>query len=526
MSKFSAILVLTIVSIGILFGVVPAVAQEADIIPVAFRGDPGSLDPASSNPTNNTWFVWYQVYERLCKADSQDPNKLVPVLATDWSSNEAGDEWTFHLRTGVRFTDGTLLDADAVKYTFDRLIDINMGASSWYADLVENVEVVDSLTVTFHLTRPYSVFPNMLSAMDAGYVVSPTAFKLHATADDPWATEWARSNTVGTGPYRITEWVHGQVIIMRKNDAYWKGWDGKHFGGIDFRIIREDSSRKLAIQSGAVDYAEDINYTDIVSLQADGAVDVHLNATTQLWMIIMNNQRPPLNDVNVRRALSWAYPYEASNDLIFSGYAEQAKGPSNMGLLYHNPDVPQYSEDLDKAREELTASGIDPSEFTLELAYVAGLDFERRMAEAFQGNLLDLGFNVEIKSAPWPSLVAMFGQEPVERPHMGIYYNAPDYNDPFVQTFGPIYRCDSAWNWAAHCDPEYDALLASISQTTDANELKVIAFSLQEMLAEKAANIYIAEGLQVSATRSDIKGYYSISFYAGIAYVYDMYREE
>lgn len=526
MLKRSAAVVLIILSVGILFGVASAVAQEEDVIAAAFRGDPGSLDPAASQPTNNTWFIWYQVYERLCKADYQDPDKLVPVLATDWESNGAADEWTFHLREGVRFTDGTMLNADAVKYTFDRLIDINLGPAGWYADLVEYIEIVDNHTVTFHLTRPYSVFPNLLSALDAGYVVSPTAFRAEATANDPWATEWARSNAVGTGPYRITEWVHGQVIIMRKHADYWKGWEGKHFDGIDFRIVREDSSRKLGIQSGAFDYAEDINYTDIPSLQSDPNVDIHLNTTTQLWMIILNNQRPPLDDVNVRRALSWAYPYEASNDLIFLGYAKQATGPSNTGLLYHNPDVIQYSENLDKARQVLAESGVDPSQFTLELCYVAGLDFERRMAEAFQGNLSELGFNVEIKAAPWPSLVAMFEQEPAERPHMGIYYNAPDYNDPFTQTFEPIYTCGEAWNWAAHCDPEYDALLASAYQTTDAQELEDIAFTLQEMLTEKAANIFIAEGLQASATRGDIKGYYSISFYAGIAYIYDMYREE
>lgn len=498
---------------------------QENVISVGFRGDPGSLDPAASQPTNNTWFIWYQVYERLCKADKDNPNELVPVLATSWEANEAGDEWTFNLRKGVTFIDGSMLNADAVKYTIDRLIDINFGPAAWYTGLVELVEIVDNFTVKFYLTRPYSVFPNLLTALDGGYIVSPSSFRAHATADDPWATEWARGNVVGTGPYKITEWVHGQVIIMRRNENYWKGWDGKHFDGINFRIVREDSSRRLGIVAGSLNYAEDITFTDIPSLQADPDVNVHLNTTTQLWHIIMNNQRPPQDNAKVRQALSWAYPYDASVDLIFLGYAKRAIGPSNTGILYHNPNVLQYQEDLDKAKEVLAESGISPGDYTLELHYIAGLDFERRMAEAFQGNLAELGFKVDIKASPWPTLVQLFEQEPVKRPHMGIYYNAPDYNDPFTQTFEPIYKCGEAWNWAAHCNPEYDALLASAYQTTDPDELREIAYKLQEYLVDNAVNIYICEGLQVSATRSDIKGFYSIPFYPGIAYIYDMYRE-
>ena len=516
-----------LVLVGLVFGGICGLAQEdeQDVISVAFRADPGSLDPAASQPTNNTWFIWYQTYERLCKADHEDINKLVPVLATAWEANDAADEWTFQLRQGVTFSDGTAMDADAVKYTFTRLMAINLGPSAWYTDLVDSIEVVDPYTVTFHLNRGYSVFPNLLSAMDAGYIVSPTAFQAHATDDDPWASQWAKGNVVGTGPYRITEWVRGQVIILRKNENYWGGWEGEHFDGIDFRIALEDSSRKLGMQSGTFDYAEDINYTDIPSLQNDPDLDLYLNTTTQLWMIILNNQRPPLDNVKVRQALSYAYPYEASIDLIFMGYAKQAIGPSNTGLLYHNPNLTQYTENLAKAQELLDESGIDPTDYTLELSYVAGLDFERRMAEAFQGNLSQLGFKVELRAAPWASLVSMFEQEPVERPHMGVYYNAPDFNDPFTQTFEPIYETGQAWNWAAHSDPQYDALLEQAFTETDPDKLQALAYELQEILVDNAVNIYISEGLQVSATGTDIGGYYSIPFYGGIAYIYDMYRK-
>ena len=497
----------------------------ADTITVAYREDPGSLDPASSMPSSPTWFLYYQVYERLVKANPNDPNTVQPVLATSWSVSEDGKEWIFNLRKGVTFHDGSPMTAEDVKYSFDRLLAINLGPASWFADIIQEVVVVDEHTVLFRLKRPYGMFLGLLSALDGPYIVCEEAFKAHASPDDPWAREWAKEHMVGTGPYKLVEWVHGQYIILEKYDGYWRGWEGKHFDKIVFKVVREVSSRMMGIIAGTLDYVTDISFTDIPRLQADPNVEVHVTPTTQLWLVHMNNQRPPLTDRNLREVLSWAFPYKKAIEYIFQGYAKQAQGTLARGILYHNPNLPIYHEDLDRAKAIFEGAGYQPGEVTLDLYYVSGVDFERRLAEAFQSNLAQIGINLELKAAPWPTLVALNEQPPEERPYMSIRYNAPDFNDPFSQTLKPLYECGQSWNWSAYCNSEYDELLAEAESTVDPDRLQEIAYKLQEKVVNDVVNIFVAEGSSVVATRKDIKGFYSIPFYPDIVYVYDLYRE-
>ncbi len=498
---------------------------QEDVISVGFRGDPGNLDPAATMPTNNTWFMFYNVYERLCRADKEDPNKVVGILATDWKVFEDGKVWLFNLRQGVLFHDHTPFNAEAVKYSFDRLIGIGKGPASWFLDVIDEVVVEGEYGVKFILKRPYSIFPNLLSAIDGPYIVSPTACKAHATSGDPWAQEWAKENMVGTGPYVITEWVHEQYVLLEAFVDYWGGWEGKHFTKINFKIVREPSSRKLGLLTGTLDYSEDIAFTDIPSLVVAKDVDVHANSTTQHWMVHMNNQRAPLDNLKVRQAISYAFPYMDTIQYIFQGYARQAQGGLGRGLLYHNGDVFMYETDLEKAAALLAEAGHPEGGFTLDILTITGLGFQQQIAEAFQSNLAQLGITLEIRSFPWPTIVQMNELDPQERPYLTIRYNAPDFNDPFSQTLKPIYFCDDPWNWSAYCNPYYEDVYARAATTTDPDELKAIAYELQEIVVDDAVNIYIAEGTQVAATRKDIKGYYAISFYPGFAYIYDMYRE-
>ncbi len=501
-------------------------AAQENVINISFRGDPGNLDPAATMPTNNTWFMFYNVYERLCRADKEDPNKVVGILATDWEVFEQGKVWVFDLRDGVIFHDGTVFNAEAVKYSFDRLLGIAKGPAGWFLDVIDEVVVEDEHTVKFVLKRPYSIFPNLLSAIDGPYIVSPTAFKAHITDDDPWAQDWGKENMVGTGPYVITKWVHEQYLILEAFQDYWGGWDGKHFTKINFKIVREPSSRKLGLLTGTIDYAEDISFMDIPSLVINKDIDVYPNSTTQLWYVHMNNQRAPLDNLKVRQALSYAFPYRETIQYIFQGYAVQAQGGLGRGLLYHNDDVFMYEMDLEKAAEFLTEAGYPDGAFTIDLLTVAGLDYQRQIAEAFQSNLSQLGITLEIRSYPWPTLVQMNGLDPQERPYMTIRYNAPDFNDPFSQTLKPIYFCDEAWNWSAYCNPSYEELYSRVATTTDPEELRAIAEELQRIVVDDVVNINFAEGTQVAALRKDIKGYHAISFYPGFAYIYDMYREQ
>lgn len=521
MRKWWVVLICSVLA----FGLASVAMAQSGAITVGFRGDPGNVDPAATMPTNNTWFMFYNVYERLCRADKDDPNNVIGVLATSWETNEDGSTWTFTLRKGVKFHDGTDFTAKDVKYSFDRLLGIALGPSEWFANVVDTVTIDDSYTVTFKLKKPYPLFPNLLTALDGPYIVSSAAFQAHATSDDPWAEDWAKDNMVGTGPYKIGQWVREQYVRLEAFPDYWRGWSGSHFATVNYRVVREPSSRKLGLLTGTLDYAEDISFTDIPSLVMNPDVTVHANSTTQLWLVHMNNGRAPLDDPLVRQALSYAFPYADTIQYIFQGYAVQAQGALGRGLLYHNPNVTIYNTDLEKAKDLLAQAGYPDGGFTLDLLYITGLDYQRQIGEAFQANLAELGITLELRSYPWATIVELNSLPADERPYTSIRYNAPDFNDPFSQTFKPIFECGQAWNWSLYCNKTYDQLLEQAETTTDASEIEQIAYQLQQLVVDEAACIYVAEGTQVAGLRGNIQGYYSIAFYPGIAYIYDMYRE-
>ena len=269
--------------LAVAFGVA-GLAQQGDYMVCGFRGDPGSLDPAATSSTDYTWFLYFQIYEQLCKLDGDA--QVVPVLATSWDINEAGDEYVFHLRKGVTFHDGSTFNADAVRYSFERIFAVNMGPGAWMQEHVGLPEVIDEYTVKFTLKHPYETFPGLLASLMGGaYIVSPTAFRANATDNDPWAVEWARSNAIGSGPYKLDEWIHGQFITLSKNEGYWKGWGGEHFDGILFRVVRETSSRVLGLMAGTLDFAIGLNYTDVPPLEADPGVEVNVVPSSYLYMI-------------------------------------------------------------------------------------------------------------------------------------------------------------------------------------------------------------------------------------------------
>ena len=209
------------------------------------------------------------------------------------------------------------------------------------------------------------------------------------------------------------------------------------------------------------------------------------------------------------------------------GHANRSVGPLHSIMEYHNPDCFQYTEDLDKARAALAESGIDPGAIPMELYYCAGVDVCRRINEALQANLTKLGFDVQIKSAPWATLFAVFSGEkdPEKRPHMGFWITSPDYDDPFTQVFEILYESTEVANWAGYDNQHFDALLAQAYQTADTEEQRRIAYEMQDMLIRDVINIHTYEGTVVASTRADVKGYYTNVFYFGLPYVYDMWRE-
>src|SRR5262252_6359883 len=259
----------------------------------AAGADPDSLDPQNtqSNPGEQ---VNRMMYDNLVRFSTK--MQIEPALAESWTQSKDGLTWTFKLRKGVKFHDGTAFDAKAVKYFFDRVLgDEKPFKASLYTPVVRSAEVVDPATIRVTLKQPFAAFLFTI-AHSAGGIVSPAAHQ-------KWGKDLALHPS-GTGPFKFVEWVKGDHVTLERNDAYRAG--APSLDRIVVKTVREDQARVLLLESGGADVIVNIPTEEIPRLKKDPRFVVESSVTARALFIVMNVKKKPFDDVRVRQALNYA----------------------------------------------------------------------------------------------------------------------------------------------------------------------------------------------------------------------------
>ncbi len=352
----------------------------------AAGADPDSLDPqnAQSNPAEQ---VDRMIYDNLVRFNAK--MQIEPALAESWTQSADGLTWTFKLRKGVRFQDGTPFDAKAVKYFFDRVLgDEKPFKASLYTPFVHGAEVVDDATVRVTLKQPFAPFLFRL-AHSAGGIVSPAAHQ-----------KWGKDLTlhpVGTGPFRFVEWVKGDRVVLERNDGYWGG--RPKLDRIVVKTVREDAARVLMLESGDADLIVNIPPEEIPRLRKDPRFTVQSIPTARALYVVINVKKKPFDDVRVRQALNYAVNKDAIVKDLYQSNAEAIPGivaPLQNGYA----KLPGYGYDPRKAKELLAQAGHPSLKVKLwspKGRYVK--DYE--MAQAIQQDLAGVGVEAQLSTMEW-----------------------------------------------------------------------------------------------------------------------------
>lgn len=394
---------------------------------------------------------------------------LVPRLAERWSSDSGSKVWTFHLRPGVRFSDGTPLDAEAVKASFDRLLDPRKksAALSVFDGILARggVRVQDTSSVVFTLRRPYSDFPYLVSAGNYNAVILKSDY----------AGDFTR-HAIGTGPFLLTSYDASTGASLARNPAYWQA--GKpYLDGVRITFYSDSQAEQLALQSGALDT---LIVTDASAVTAGGDVVLDKVASTIMTAFTMRVDRAPFDRKEVRQAIAYALDRPAVNESVNDGFGQLGDDHLFAPLFKDHPtDLPQRAHNRGKVRELLAAAGVHKLSFTLtfdppnkDYALViqdqlrrSGIDValdERGSAEFYGGD--------QASDTPWlftpANLVAWAG-----RAVPGQFIN------PMVTTKG-------VWNGSKYANPRVDAAMkaydAAGDDRTRRQEAEVIASALYE----------------------------------------------
>lgn len=499
--------------------------EQVDTRPlvVASKTEAISLDPHFDDYPYSSIPQW-AAYEALTRHVVKDDGSvgLGPLLAKSWEATDGAKVWTFKLNANVKFQDGTPFDAEAVKFNFERLAAMKKPPSGRVPP-IDKIEVLDPLTVKFTLKNPFAAFAEQLSK--GPLMVSPTAVKKNEKDGDR-GHAWLDDNSAGTGPYKLEKWVRGQTVSLNKNPDYWQGWSGKHVEKILVRIVKEPAVQKSLLETGDADIADGISTDFVDALKQAPGVKLLEGPSVQVLHIMM---RPigPLKDKRVRQALSYVFDYDGFVQAVFKGHAVKA-GVLPASSWAHDPSLPFYKTDQNKAKQLMAQAGFPNGGFTLRLQSISPFGFyQLREAQILAENAKQLGIEIKIEDkADAPSFMAAINKEG-EGPELFLWGHSTSANDPednFRRNYDSRYVPPGGNNRMFYRNPKMDELLDKAVSSTDQNVRRQHYVEAQKILLEDAVGIFTAQPNAILGLRESVKGLKFDPFmFNNAPYYYDLY---
>jgi peptide/nickel transport system substrate-binding protein len=388
--------------------------------------DISNLDPHTGHDYSITWGQ-RAVYDSILRYEG-NPSELKPLLATEVTGSPDAKEWTIKLADNATFHDGSKVDAQAVKFNFDRMLKKNLGVAWMFATVMDenSVSVVDPTTLKIALREPFGPFESVLPWL---FVANPKIVQEHDVNGD-LGEGWLKDHEAGGGPFTITSWQPGSTYEFQRFANYWFKPDNgiKPLDKFVWQIIRESSTKRIAMETGQVQYGDRFTPEDIQALKGEPQFVVNDTPSLTPFSIKLNNKVGPTSDINVRKALLQAFDYDAAIEAV-SGRGAILEGPLPTNLTpWHKSGLPVLRFDMDKAKAALAASGSKDG-FEMEYVYVTGLAEEEQFGLILLQNAADLGITVKMTPLVWPDMVARAAKAETAPAAMAVYAGT-DYPDP------------------------------------------------------------------------------------------------
>ncbi|MHC1770128.1 MAG: ABC transporter substrate-binding protein [Flexilinea sp.] len=491
-------------------------AQTTKFAVYALNSEPlTNWDPAIE--FSNGIHVHNNMYEQLLRYDSIE-KKVIPLLAESYTVSEDGLTWTFKLREGVKFQNGDDFTAEDVKFSIDRTMALAAGASYiWSA--VESVNVIDPLTVEFKLA--YKTPLDLVAS--TGYAAFIYSSKC-VNEDNTWIEE---SIGCGTGPYKLKSSKWGDEVILESFADYWGGWSENSISILLFKKVSEPATRRQMIETGEATITVELPFSDVNAMKDNPNVVVSVNPSLQNLIGMFNTLKPPLDDVRVRQALAYSFPYQEVIDTVIGGYGQQSYGMVPAGLWGWSDQLPRYEYNLEKAKTLLEEAGVT-SGLKLLLTYTAGNEAEKSMAELYKSELAKLNIDLEIRGMPWDSQWELSKGDPETRQDIFVMYWWPDLPSPYSFLYSTFHSEEEPlFNLAYYNNPTFDQTIDDANELTSADFAKAESMFVdaQKMLLDDAASLFIYDRQDIWVTVPNLKGFKFNPAYPTVVFFHDLTLE-
>ena len=461
-----------------LAGALAAGAAHAQEITLGVQLEPPHLDPTSAAAGAIDQVTYANIFEGLTRF--AEDGSVVPGLAESWEVSDDGRTYTFHLREGVRFHDGTTMDADDVTFSLDRArAEGSVNAQKGLFEGIEAVEAVDPQTVRVTLREPDGSFPFKMAWGDAVIVA-------------PESIEGTKSNPVGTGAFRFGSWAQGDSIEIVRFEDYWG--EPAALERATFKFIADPSAAFAAMMAGDLDVFMGFPAPEnLAQFEADPRFAVQVGTSEGEAILAMNERRGPFSDPRVREAVAHAVDRRAIIDGAMYGYGT----PIGTHFAPHHPAYLDLTEtsahDPERARALLAEAGLpDGFEATLKLPPPS---YARRGGEIVAAQLREVGIEAEIENVEW----AQWLEE---------VFTGHDYDMTIVAHTEPM-------DIAIYADPDYyfgydspemRALMERLDATAEEAERTAILGDAQRLIADDFVNAYLFQLPSLNVVRQGVEG--------------------
>jgi peptide/nickel transport system substrate-binding protein len=505
----------------LLIATAPSHAQSrAETLRYVTGASVNTLDPNIPGATRESFGLSMSTYDRLVSFGRKqlngkwvfDLDTINGELAESYDVSPDGLKITFRLRKDAKFQDGSPVTADDVKWSLDRCVTAPiLGKAQLLTGSLTSADqfkVIDPLTIEVTLPKPDKLaLPNLATVYPM--IINSKMAKEHATADDPWAMAWLKEHTAGSGAYMVETFKPGEQVTLKRNEAWNRGSPDRpaFFKRIIVQSVPEPATRANLVERGDADIVLDLQASDVQSLEAKGKLKVvstpQYNAITY---VSMNNQIPPFDNVNVRRAIAFALPYEDMFKAALFGRGMPLYGaswPDGKPLNGIYPFQQPVKLDLDKAKEYLKAAGF-PEGFSTTFSFNVGWASQAEpMAALIKESLGKIGIKVDIQKLPDAQMSTLINEKKLPFFTEGIVAWLPS-TDYFYRNF---YTGNQRWNYSSINNPDLAAIAQGARFEPDKAKYEEAGRKLNAMHFDLMPQIMLWQPNQDAVMAATVEGY-------------------
>jgi ABC-type transport system substrate-binding protein len=488
-------------------GAGPVAARADTTLIIGIASDPTGFD-AEAVENNTSGFVMSTLYDSLLRY-KPGTTEVAPGIAQSWETSADGLTYTFHLRKGVKFSDGTPLDAKAVIWNVDRLLNkanpqyiYNTGPVEGYIDFtygaVASYKAIDGDTVEFKFKRPSAPFLNSLAMVWNG-LVSPAA-----------AAKWGknyRNNPVGSGPFILREWRQRDEIILDANPNYWGG--KPKVDHLIFKELPDPQAAVLALKRGEIQILGDLSTQAVPVIRNDPNITLLTQPGLAVSGVAIPVDVPPFTDKRVRQALNYAVDKNVINKALYAGLAVPMTSPLPQAQWGFDKSLPGYPYDVAKAKELLKDAGVKPGTHVELLTYNSPRGYNPagpNLAIAIQGFLKKVGIIASVRQLE----IGAFFTVVRSGTYKGLMMEGwtGDNGDP-DNFLGELWGEANfpVVNWSRYKNAAFESLLAQALVVSDPAKRTPLYDQAQKLVLDDAPWIFVNSTLQIRAIQKNVKGY-------------------